>query len=27
MREDTPPPGRPSPPAESVTIWQHDCFK
>jgi len=27
MREDTPPPGRPSPLAEPVTIWQHDCFK
>ena len=27
MREDTPPPGRLEPPAESVVIWHHDCTK
>ena len=27
MREDTPPPGRPTPLAEPVLVWHHDCFK
>jgi hypothetical protein len=25
MREDTPPPGAPTPPAEPAVVWQHDC--